>query len=838
MSSKNSYFARRHRLSVYILMALLGIQMPVYAVEFNTDIMDAEDKENIDLSRFSEAGFVMPGTYNLSVKVNEHAVKDSDIAFYERPEKTGENGDKVPVEACLTAESVALLGLTDAAQDKLAWWHDGQCADFSALDGMTVRGDLSDISLLISLPQSWMEYQDASWLPPSRWEDGIPGLLFDYNLNSNVTQPSSGHQSQSVSGSGTAGANIGPWRLRGDWQSNYAHTTGVGGSSQHNFDWSRLYAYRTLRDMKARLTLGEDYLTSDLFDSWRFTGLSVVSDDRMLPPKLRGYAPEVTGIARTNAKVTVSQQGRVIYQTTVASGPFRIQDISDAVSGRLDVRVEEQDGSVQTFQVDTASVPYLTRPGQLRYKLAAGRPSNYQHHMQGPNFTTGEFSWGVSNAWSLYGGGIAAGRYNALSVGIGRDLFALGALSADVTQSVAKVDNQTLQGKSWRLSYSKRFDDYNSEVTFAGYRFSEQDYLSMGEYLDARYHGGVIGHDKELYTVTANKSFPEWRMSAYLSWSHQTYWDRKDNDRYSLSVSQYFDVGNFRNLSATLSATRSEYYGRRDDSAYLSFSMPFGNGSASYNGNWDNGRYSQTAGWYQRLDDGDSYRLQAGTRSGNGEGLATQASGYYTHRGDYADMSGNLYWTQNGYTSAGLSLSGGLTATTKGAALHPGGGRGGTRMLISTDGVGDVPVDRNQHTNSFGIAVVPDFASYYRSTTAIDVNKLPDDIEAAGSPVAEAVLTEGAIGFRRFDVLKGAKVVAVLNMADGSHPPFGASVRNGKDREVGIVSDGGLSWLSGINPGETLTVKTSGEPFCQVVIPNNISVARLLLPCTPASGAL
>lgn len=159
-------------------------------------------------------------------------------------------------------------------------------------------------------------------------------------------------------------------------------------------------------------------------------------------------------------------------------------------------------------------------------------------------------------------------------------------------------------------------------------------------------------------------------------------------------------------------------------------------------------------------------------------------------------------------------------------------------MMVSTDGVGSVPVDRHQHTNMFGIAVVPDFASYYRSTTAIDVNRLPDDIEAEGSSVAEAVLTEGAIGFHRFHVLKGEKIVAVLNMADGSHPPFGASVRNNKDREVGIVSDGGLSWLGGINPGDTLTVNASGESFCQVVIPNNLSGSQLLLPCLPTNGSL
>ncbi|STQ79056.1 Outer membrane usher protein papC precursor [Hafnia alvei] len=106
----------------------------------------------------------------------------------------------------------------------------------------------------------------------------------------------------------------------------------------------------------------------------------------MLPPALRGYAPEVSGIAKTNAKVVVTQQGRVLYETTVPSGPFRIQDLSSAVTGKLDVKVEEQDGTVQTFQVDTATIPYLTRPGMVRYKFAMGRPVNLRTSYTRPNF--------------------------------------------------------------------------------------------------------------------------------------------------------------------------------------------------------------------------------------------------------------------------------------------------------------------------------------------------------------------------------------------------------------------------------------------------------------------
>ena len=159
-------------------------------------------------------------------------------------------------------------------------------------------------------------------------------------------------------------------------------------------EWSRYYAYRALSALRLKLTAGEDYLDSGLFDSFRFGGVSLRSDDSMLPPNLRGYAPEVTGVAKSNAKVLISQQGRVLYETTVAAGPFRIQDIDDAVSGELNVRVEEQDGSVQEFTMNTASIPYLTRPGSVRYKLASGKPSDMNHRYRGPLFGTGEFSWG------------------------------------------------------------------------------------------------------------------------------------------------------------------------------------------------------------------------------------------------------------------------------------------------------------------------------------------------------------------------------------------------------------------------------------------------------------
>ncbi len=79
--------------------------------------------------------------------------------------------------------------------------------------------------------------------------------------------------------------------------------------------------------------MGQYDLSSNLYDTFHFTGASLESDESMLPPDLQGYAPQITGIAQTNAKVTVAQNGRVLYQTTVAPGPFTISDLGQSFQG-------------------------------------------------------------------------------------------------------------------------------------------------------------------------------------------------------------------------------------------------------------------------------------------------------------------------------------------------------------------------------------------------------------------------------------------------------------------------------------------------------------------------
>ncbi len=76
------------------------------------------------------------------------------------------------------------------------------------------------------------------------------------------------------------------------------------------------------------------------------------SDNDMKPDSMQGFAPVIRGIARSNAEVTVYQNGHSIYKATVPPGPFEFSDMyPTGSSGDLKVVIKESDGSQSSFIV-------------------------------------------------------------------------------------------------------------------------------------------------------------------------------------------------------------------------------------------------------------------------------------------------------------------------------------------------------------------------------------------------------------------------------------------------------------------------------------------------------
>ncbi len=60
--------------------------------------------------------------------------------------------------------------------------------------------------------------------------------------------------------------------------------------------------------------------------------------------------------------------------------------------------------------------------------------------------------------------------------------------------------DNTQTGSSYRLSYSKSFDELNSTITFAGYRFSQDKFRTLSQYLDERENKYLgIGRQRDVY---------------------------------------------------------------------------------------------------------------------------------------------------------------------------------------------------------------------------------------------------------------------------------------------------------------------------------------------------
>lgn len=793
-----------------LLSSISSCSTYIYAddLQFNTDLLDLTDKKNIELGLFSKPGFIMPGSYLFKVNLNNQYLTEKKIEFKKS------NNDENLTEACLTRDIVHKFALTKEIQKKLQWDHETDCLIIESIEGLTVKSDLPKAIASIDIPQAYLEYRSDNWDPYTLWDEGINGAILDYNIagNSIISHQSGEGNSTFIGANGTAGANIGAWRFRADWQANYQQNENQ--SNQNDFHWNRFYAYRALPEIKSRLIVGENYLSSDMFDSFRFTGASLSSDTSMLPPNLRGYAPQVTGVAQTNARVTVRQLGRILYQTQVPAGPFKIQDLNNSISGTLNISIEEENGTTREFDLDTASIPFLTRPGSVQYKTSIGRPSTYDHKVEGDLFFAGEFSWGVTNGWSLFGGSLNSKDYNALSVGVGRDLLSFGAISFDMTQSFANIDKQeSLEGRSYRINYAKRFEALNSQIQFAGYRFSERDFVSMSDFLVL--NGNIpskTGRSKEMYNISLSQNLPSYQTSLSFNLNHQTYWDSKSRDYYSVSINRNLNIGSIKNASLSLSAYRSEYE-TKDQGAYFSLTLPLSSGArTSYSLSRTNNDTRGQVGYSDRFNKSTSYQVNASYS----DKFNSSVGAFVSHTGERTQVNANINYVQDLYTSIGASSQGGLTITSQGIDLHRNSTIGGTRVMIDTDKVSGIPVDGNglsTTSNYFGKAVVTDIGNYTRNQIKVDINKLPKNAEVIDS-VIHTTLTEGAIGFQKISVISGQKKMVTLKLSDGNFLSFGTPILNSKSQNVGMVDNDGLAYLSGIRLGEKMVAQLGNREEC------------------------
>lgn len=392
----NTAFARE-----YFNPALLGI--------------DGPGKELTDLSAFEEGIGQMPGTYRVDVIVNKSSAGVHDVNFVMQNDTAG----NTTLQPCFSVDSLREFGIRTDAFPNLA--GHGDCANLAAIPQASAEFAFERQQLRLSIPQAAVDSHARGYVAPERLDEGINALLLNYSFSGANTEARRGDMTDSDSYylSLRPGLNIGPWRIRNysTWNRNVN-----GDSADESWDSLYTYAQRNIIALKSQLTFGDSTAPSELFDSVPFRGAQLASDDDMLPDSLRGYAPVVRGIARTNAQVIIKQNGYTIYQSYVSPGAFEITDMyPTGSSGDLDVTIKEADGSEQHQTVAFASLPILQREGRLKYSVTSGQYRPYESDIDKKMFTQATLIYGLPAGFTVYSGGQFSQHYKSLLTGLGKN---------------------------------------------------------------------------------------------------------------------------------------------------------------------------------------------------------------------------------------------------------------------------------------------------------------------------------------------------------------------------------------------------------------------------------
>ncbi len=778
-------------------------------VEFNSQFLTGSSAESTDISRFDKGNPALPGHYRATLYVNGVWIGVTDVNLCEV------GGEKHNVQPAFDRDLLARAGvditrLSDTARAQLDTEAKGGPVVLlpNLIPQASATFDMGEQRLDVSIPQAMMSRNARGWVDPKFWDDGVPAATFQYNANVYHTNGSGLSTTQGYLGM-MAGINVGAWRFR--YNGNVTTTTGAG----THFQSMQTYLQRSFTPIKSQLTLGDSYTDGTIFDSFGVRGVQLGTDDRMYPESQRGYAPTVRGIANTNAKVEVRQNGNIIYETTVAPGPFEINDLyPTGYGGDLQVVVTEADGSQRVSVVPYAAPVNALREGRWRYSVAAGQYRNTSAQSQPFVFEAG-VQRGVNNFITLYGGTIVAENYLSGAVGAALDT-PIGAFAADITQANANLKNlPSRSGQSLRISYSRVFAPTDTNVTLAAYRYSTSGFLSLADAMNLRdlSRRGIDntnnGIQKGRLQLTLNQNLNSWG-SVYVSGYTQNYWNKANRDT-------SYQVGyntNIRRVGVGVSASRALDVdsGRWDTRMMVNLSIPLDLGAKIANSNTsythdsrdNSNQIQETVTGTAGVDNAFSYGVTTGYTSGNSSNGSISANAGYLSR--YAQMRANAGYG-NGYTQAGAGLTGTIVAYQGGVALSP--QTGDTFAVIEAkDAAGArVATSPGVRVDSQGHALIAGMQPYSLNSVDIDTKGLPMGVELKSTEQHFAP-TAGAVVRVKFDTdYRGRAVVMRLRRLNGDTVPFGADVLDAKGNNVGTVSQGSRAMFYSKDAGGDLTVK-------------------------------
>ncbi|MEQ5185239.1 fimbria/pilus outer membrane usher protein [Providencia rettgeri] len=786
-------------------------------VYFDPDFLELPNKDAVDLTQF-ENNEQLAGSYYVDIYVNSNLIGAKKLNF----DKNNHN-KLIP---CLSLADLTDFGVKTAEYPELQNTGTG-CVNLAAIPDSKSDFEFDSQRLYLSIPQIALDKNPRGYVNLENIDNGINALILNYSYSGtkNYDRKKGGSDTTSNYVNLRPGLNIGAWRLR-----NY--TTWSSNDGQPN-KWDTVYTYasRGINSIKSQLTLGDSVSPSMVFDSVPFRGAQLATDDDMYPESLRGYAPVVRGIARSNAQITIRQNGYTIYQTDVAAGPFEISDLyPTGGSGDLHVTIKESNGSEQYQIVPFASLPVLQREGYLSYSVTGGQYRSYDSHVDKTHFGQFTLIYGLPYGITAYGGSQISEKYQSYSLGAGQNLGQFGALSVDVTHASSTfVDDTKEQGQSYRFRYNKNLNDIGTNIALAGYRYSTKGFYSLSEVFDTfrdTHYTPEIERRRNRGEITLSQNLGENNGSISIGYVNEDYWNSdKKTQSATLGYSNSwqgisYGINYTYNRDTNTYAYNGNSQGQNEDDHQLALniSIPINlfDSTFYYNLNTNsssNGPNSGNMGLSaSQLDNRLNWSIQQGyTTQGQGSSGNMNAS----YKGQYGEVSGGSSYSKDNYNLY-YGANGSFVAHSGGVVL--GQQLGETAAIVDIPEAGNVPI-LNQAgvlTNNQGYALVPYVTAYRKNVVDIDTSALPDntEMELTSQTVAPS---RGALVKASFAANVGYRAMMELKFADGKPVPFGAqAIFKDNNQLNGMVGNDGEIYLSGLAESGSFIIQYNDKQQCQV----------------------
>ena len=794
------------------------------SLTFDLQAFSSQVAPNVDISRFNTRNLMSPGMHRVDIVVNGQRQGRRTLEFVARDAAND-------AQPCVDPELLALLGI-DPGQHLITLPAAQQpCTTLEQwLPLANSSVDAGALEWVVSIPQANLKRRARGYVDPAYWDDGIDAGLLNYTFSASTRTSGEGEDRRYL---GLAsGINIGSWRLRHQGAQAWNSRTGL-----QRYQNTATYLQRSIAPWQAQLTLGDSFSGGQILEGVRLRGLSLATDERMRAQSLQGYAPQVQGIAESNATVTIRQNSFVLYETTVAPGPFVIGDLyATGYGGDLTVSVTQADGRRSSFIVPWSAAPQLLRVDTHTFQLNLGQVRQSSQADSSPRVFQASLAQGVSNYLTLYGGGSFTEGHHLTKLG-GALGTPYGAFSLDGSASRTRLPRQSsLSGQSLGVGYNHSLPATGTHLTLAMYRYSTRGYLGLSDALNLRERARDtrgsqdFARQKSRIDLTLNQQLGAGTLSLYGS--SVDFWRRQDGRQTSFTLSY---GSQWRGVSWNLSAQRTRIEdtrlaltdrehsddvffgpvgqrGRLDNRLMLTLSMPLGGSlhAPSINTTLSRDRGDRRGSQQQVGISGllgefgeVSYGL-SGTRSRAEGGTFNSANAYATVRTGAGQLRGG-YAQARDSTQLSFGAEGGVVAHADGVTWSPRLGEASALVLApAAEGArlgqaSGVRIDRR------GFGVVPSLRAFHGNSISIDPRGMAMDVELKES-VQRVVPTAGAVTRLEFETLSGRAVVIKAQQDNGLPLPFAAQVLDEHGREVGVIGQASKAFVRGIGERGTLMV--------------------------------